>query len=55
MKDQVLKSIVDDLNYALDKFDWGQSALDAKAIGILNTIKRRILELHLDPNMYNDN
>lgn len=32
------KQILNDLGYALGKFDWGKSPLDAKAIDILNTI-----------------
>ena len=34
-----MKQFIEDLTYALDKFDWGNSPLDAKAIKILNEWK----------------
>ena len=39
-----LKEFITELNYALDKFDWGNSFLDAKAIGILNTWQKKLQE-----------
>ena len=34
-----------DLNYALGKFNWGNSCLDAEAITILNEWAKRLVEI----------
>ena len=36
------KKFKEDLGYALGKFNWGQSALDAKAITILNEWRKNL-------------
>jgi len=38
------KEFIDKINYALDKFNWGNSPLDAKAIDILNTWQKILIE-----------
>ena len=40
-----IQEIIKDIDYAIGKFDWGKSFLDAKAIGILNNYKQRLLDV----------
>jgi len=35
---------IEDMNYALSKFDWGNSFLDAEAINILNTWRKTLIK-----------
>ena len=39
------KSIIEDWRYFCKKVNFGQSALDAKAISFMNTFEKRIHEL----------
>lgn len=44
-KTEQLKKLKEDLHYALGKFNWGASALDADAIRILNEYPKKLDEL----------
>lgn len=51
----VKQGICDDMEYLFSKINWGESFLDAKAIDIMNTLRKRIMGLELNSNIYNDN
>lgn len=55
MKNQVKQGLVDDLRYLFSKISWDKSFLDARAVDIMNTLEKRIFDLELDSNVYNDN
>ncbi len=40
-----IKEFKENMNYALSKFNWGNSALDAKAINILNTWSKELSKI----------
>lgn len=43
-----VEGLIERIDYALGKFDWGKSALDAKAIGYLNTWRGDMLNIEAE-------